>query len=100
MIRKTLYKFLRWVGSYDQERRDREIYSGTAIAGNSVRAREDVEVDGLRFNVMTARGGTVVQLRKYDSRKDENKYTTYVIPDGENIAEEIGKIVSMELLTQ
>jgi hypothetical protein len=49
---------------------------------------------------MPARGGTVIQVQKYDRRKDESNTTTYVIPEGEDIAQEVGRIVSMELLTQ
>lgn len=57
-----------------------------------------VEIDGLSFNIMTATGGTVVQVRYYDRKADRTGYHTHVIPDGENIAERIGQIVSMELL--
>lgn len=57
-----------------------------------------VDVDGLSFNVMSAQGGTVVQIRSYDRRTDRNNNTTHVIPDGEDISTAIGHIVSMELL--
>jgi len=57
-----------------------------------------VDVEGLSFNVMPAQGGTVVQIRCYDRKTDRNNHITHVIPDGENIAERIGQIVSMELL--
>jgi hypothetical protein len=67
---------------------------------DEIKIREGIEadVDGLRFTVMPARGGTIVQMRVYDRHKDENLTATYVIPDGEDIAKEIGDIVSMELL--
>jgi hypothetical protein len=57
-----------------------------------------VDVDGLSFNVMPATGGTVVQIRHYDRKTDRNNHVTHVIPDGEDIAERIGQIVSLELL--
>jgi hypothetical protein len=57
-----------------------------------------VDVEGLSFNVMPAQGGTVVQIRQYDRRTDRNNNITHVIPDGEDISERIGQIVSMELL--
>lgn len=63
----------------------------------SVGARA-VDVDGLSFNVMPAQGGTVVQIRCYDRKTDRNNNITHVIPDGEDISERIGQIVSMELL--
>ena len=60
--------------------------------------RNGVDVDGLNFNVMPATGGTIVQIRHYDHKTDRNNNRTHVIPEGEDIAERIGQIVSMELL--
>ena len=57
-----------------------------------------VDVEGLSFNVMPAQGGTVVQIRCYDRKTDRNNHITHVIPEGEDIAERIGQIVSLELL--
>lgn len=57
-----------------------------------------IDIDGLSFSVMSATGGTVVQIRSYDRKTDRNINNTYVIPDGENIAERVGQIVSMEIL--
>ncbi len=62
-----------------------------------VRSR-DVDVDGLNFNIMSAQGGTIVQIRHYDRKTDRTNYLTHVIPDGEPIAERIGQIVSLEIL--
>ena len=62
------------------------------------RGANSIEVEGLGFSVMPARGGTVVQIREYDRKTDRNNYVTHVIPDGEDIAERIGQIVSLELL--
>jgi hypothetical protein len=56
-----------------------------------------VTVDGLNFTVMPAQGGTIVQLRRYDRKNDRNDNATHIIPEGQDIAEHIGKIVSIEL---
>ena len=69
-----------------------------ASAGLQVRESHEADIEGLRFTVMPARGGTIVQLRNYDSKNDRHTYATYVIPDGEDISKEIGNIVSMELI--
>ena len=63
-------------------------------------ARESTEADieGLRFTVMPALGGTIIQLRTYDAKRDQQYCSTYVIPDGEDISQEVGRIVSVELL--
>ena len=72
-------------------------YNNQPVVDVSVGARS-VDVDGLSFNVMPAQGGTVVQIRQYDRKTDRNNNITHVIPDGEDISERIGQIVSMELL--
>lgn len=65
----------------------------------SVRESNDVDIEGMRFTVMPADGGTIVQMRTYDRRKDESNNKTYVIPEGEDdIAHRIGQIVAMELI--
>ena len=72
--------------------------SPEADVGIKVRENTEADVEGLRFTVMPARGGTIVQIRQYDHKRDENHTVTYVIPDGEDIAVEVGRIVSMELM--
>lgn len=65
----------------------------------TVRENHDVDVEGMRFTVMPAEGGTIVQMRTYDRRKDESKNTTYIIPDTEHdVAHRIGQIVALELI--
>jgi len=72
-------------------------YNSQPVQDVTVGARS-VDVEGLSFNVMPAQGGTVVQIRHYDRKTDRNNHITHVIPDGEDISERIGQIVSMELL--
>ena len=62
-------------------------------------ARVGVDMEGLAFAVMPAQGGTIVQIRhQYDHKNDRQKLATHVIPDGEDIAERVGQIVSLEIL--
>ncbi len=71
-----------------------------SIAVNPIRTRDTAEIDGIRFTVMPARGGTIVQLTSYNRAKDRNDTITHVIPDGEDISDAVGRIVSMELWRQ
>ena len=57
-----------------------------------------VEVDGIQFKVMSAHGGVIVQTKTFNPKTDRNVYNTHIIPDGEDIAERVGQIVSLELL--
>jgi hypothetical protein len=69
-----------------------------SLVANGPAVRNSVDIDGLSFNVMSANGGAIVQLRQYDNKLDRNKYATYIITEDEPMAERIGQIVSMELL--
>ena len=68
------------------------------VAQSPVVGARAVDVEGLSFNVMPAQGGTIVQIRHYDRKTDRHNNITHIIPDGEDISERIGQIVSMELL--
>ena len=64
----------------------------------TVRESHDADIEGMRFTVMPAEGGTIVQMRTYDRRKDESNTKTYVIPETEqDVAHRIGQIVALEL---
>lgn len=71
-----------------------------AVSGNkiSIGIRDEPSIDGLRFVVMRATGGIILQSRTYDRRKDDERNTTYIITDDEPVAERVGQIVSMEIL--
>jgi hypothetical protein len=75
---------------------DISITEGSKI---SVHAKETPDIEGMRFTVMPAEGGTIIQMRVYDRRKDESNNKTYVIPDSEqDVAHRVGQIVAMELI--
>ena len=83
-------KLRRWV-------REEDIYPVEVASGPVV--RNGVDVEGLSFNVMPATGGTIIQIRhQYDHKNDRQRLSTHVIPEGEDIAERVGQIVSMEIL--
>lgn len=73
-------------------------YASQPVAESPIVGSRAIDVEGLSFNVMSAQGGTVVQIRSYDRKSDRNNNITHVIPDGEDISTAIGHIVSMELL--
>jgi hypothetical protein len=54
--------------------------------------------DPIVFKVQAVSGGTVVESRWYDYKKDENRVKLHIITQEENLSESIGKIVTMELL--
>jgi len=54
--------------------------------------------DPINFRVQTVSGGTVVESRWYDHKKDEHRIKLHIVTPDENLSESIGKIVTMELL--
>ena len=54
----------------------------------------------IRFTITPARGGIVVSIRYYDRRNDRTNDSVHVIHDDQDVAANIGHIVSMELMKQ
>ena len=54
--------------------------------------------DPIRFRVQQVSGGTVVETKWYDHKKDEERVKLHIVTSEENLSESIGKIVTMELL--
>jgi hypothetical protein len=86
---------LNWLGAGYMTITKDDNYEATSIGIDSM--APEVDVTGLSFNVMAAQGGTIVQLRKYDDKLSRNNYSTHIIAEGQDVAENIGKIVAIEL---
>ena len=54
--------------------------------------------DPINFKVQQVNGGTVIETRYYDPKKDDNRVKLHIVTPEENLADSIGKIVTMELL--
>lgn len=54
----------------------------------------------ISFELSTAVGGKILNVRHYDERKDRHDSQTYVIPNGEDVGERVAKIVNLELFKQ
>jgi hypothetical protein len=54
--------------------------------------------DPIRFSVQTVSGGTLIETRWHDPKQDEYVRKLHIVTQDENLAEAIGKIVTMELL--
>lgn len=67
---------------------------GTAMVE---RGRPEGE-DRISFELSTAVGGRILNVRRYDDRKDRNDNQTYVIPQGVDVGERVAKIINLELI--
>ena len=52
----------------------------------------------IRFELSTAVGGRILNVRRYDRKTDRNDTTTYVIPSGEDIGARVAKILNLEMI--
>lgn len=50
----------------------------------------------ISFELSTAVGGKILNVRRYDERKDVHNTQTYVIPNGEDVGERVAKIINLE----
>jgi hypothetical protein len=59
----------------------------------------DIEMGkAVRFAVLPARGGCVLEIKTWDKKEHEWETITHVIPEGQDVAHAVGQLVSMEML--
>lgn len=54
--------------------------------------------DRITFELTAAVGGRILNVRRYDERKDRHDNQTYVIPTGEDVGSRVAKILNLELI--
>ena len=59
---------------------------------------EEPDTDCIRFKVFRASGGTVVQTDRYDRKNDRQYNNLHVIVEGQDLGQELGKIITYESL--
>jgi hypothetical protein len=65
----------------------------------SVRETDHVEADPIiNFRIYSAQNGKILEFSKYDRVKDRSDRSVYIIGKDEDIAEKVGKCLSLELL--
>lgn len=98
---KWLYKKTRdmWDNSHKYETKGwLQDKHNMAIGMSTAVERGRPEGEGrITFELSTAVGGKILNVRHYDERKDRHDQQTYVIPTGEDVGERVAKIVNLEL---
>lgn len=54
--------------------------------------------DRMTFELTSAVGGRILNVRRYDMKTDRHNSTTYVIPSGDDVGARVSKILNLELL--
>lgn len=69
--------------------------------GTAMVERGRAEGEGrITFELSSAVGGKILNVRHYDERKDKHEQQTYVIPNGEDVGERVAKIINLEMFKQ
>ena len=84
---------------YDSENlvKERDYKMGTVGVAQIERSRSEGE-GRISFELSSAVGGRILNVRHYDERKDRHETQTYVIPSGQDVGERVAKIVNLELI--
>lgn len=54
--------------------------------------------DRITFELSSAVGGRILNVRRYDNRTDRHDTQTYVIASGEDVGQRVAKILNLELI--
>ena len=109
MIRWLWSRMMKWGWDFNRELREDNELVPIAIGRRrgSRRGQDDMILvsdneieltDPIRFSVQTVQGGTLIETRWHDEKKDEYVRKLHIVTEDENLSEAIGKIVTMELL--
>jgi hypothetical protein len=86
----------------DKYEADRDYKQAKAIRMNTLSAGiERGPSEGqerITFELSTAVGGRILNVRRYDERKDRHDNQTYVIPSGEDVGARVAKIINLEMI--
>jgi hypothetical protein len=98
---------MKWGWDFNRDLRDDEVKvarrRGRAIPSSLSICDDDspngIELpDPIRFSVQAVNGGTLIETRWYDYKKDEQRVKLHIVTSDQDLSESIGKIVTMELL--
>ena len=95
LIDSLIYKLIK--NAWDNKSRYEEEVPMNKMAIGIDRGLAEGE-DRISFELTSAVGGRILNVRRYDQRKDRHEGQTYVIASGEDVGERVAKILNLELL--
>ena len=105
MIRWLWSRMMKWGWDFNRDLREDDIHFHNhkinRLGRDSLVLISDDEIDltdPIRFSVQSVEGGTLIETRWYDPKTDNHPRKLHIVTNEENLAEAIGKIVTMELL--
>jgi len=103
MVRWLWSRMMKWGWDFSRSIPDDSIKLPRIRSRDAISLSDDFDSgidlpDPITFKVQAVTGGTLVETRWYDHKKDESRVKLHIVTQEENLAESIGKIVTMELL--
>jgi hypothetical protein len=91
-------KYNQYLEEADLKQRAANKMSGLQMGTAMVERGSPEGQDRISFELTAAVGGRILNVRRYDDRKDRHDATTYVIPSGEDVGARVAKILNLELI--
>lgn len=82
----------------DRYNKSRGMKMGTIGVAQQVELSAPEGQDRISFELTSAVGGHILNVRHYDDRRERHENQTYVIPSGEDIGSRVAKIINLELI--
>jgi hypothetical protein len=96
--------FNKWLLKKVQDAQNNSIEKTPIPYTEGVIVRDDSDFENeytLRINITPARGGAVLCINRYDSRKDKNDRTVHIITEnGQDVNHQIADIITVEMYKQ
>ena len=93
------YGFRKWLRNW-LERPDQDSNIPNLTSSAKLRVEDGLSGEPLRINVYTASGGMIVETRTYDRHKDRQNSNLYIVNEGDDLGNELGKIITMASLSR
>jgi hypothetical protein len=91
------YGFRKWLRNWLNRSNDDQPNMSRSLA---VEKSETLSGEPLRIQVYAANGGMIIETRTYDRQKDRTNTNLYIVNDGEDLGNELGKILTMASLSR
>lgn len=83
---------------YETDRDYKEARGLNMVGAQAIERGSPEGQERISFELSTAVGGRILNVRRYDDRKDRHDNQTYVIPNGEDVGARVAKILNLELI--
>ena len=91
---------LKWVADAQRDQfNESQVVEESDVKLSCVSDEHEINMSkSIKFSVLPARGGCVLEIKSWDKKEHEWETVSHVIPEGQDVAHTVGQLVSMEML--